>query len=32
LLEHKPEPVYAMSEQTAWLINDLLQGVVREGT
>ena len=32
LLEHEADPVYAMSEQTAYLINDLLQGVVRSGT
>ena len=32
LLEHEADPVYAMSEQTAWLINNLLQGVVSSGT
>jgi len=32
LLERKPNPVVAMSEQTAYLINDLLTGVVQYGT
>ncbi|MBQ3076613.1 MAG: PBP1A family penicillin-binding protein [Clostridia bacterium] len=32
LLEHEPNPQVAMSEQTAYLINSLLQGVVTSGT
>ncbi len=32
LLEHVPDPQIAMSEQTAFLINDLLQGVAKYGT
>ncbi|NLT58569.1 MAG: hypothetical protein GXX99_06360 [Clostridiales bacterium] len=32
LLEHKESPTVAMSAETAYLINDLLQGVVSYGT